>query len=203
VSTDLRANATALHRQLTELVARPVFEEQPDPIEQITLALQIEHAAAELVASAVLSARAEGETWKSIGEVLGITRQAAFQRFGRPVDPQTGEPMSAAPLSDATARAQQVIDSLSANDWDAVTARFDDAMHSALTANTLAAAWTQTARTVGAFESRGATSVSRSGHVTVTNTPLEFEAGELIARVSFQDDGRIAGLFLVPPESQS
>ena len=200
MSTDIRAIATALHHQLAELIARPVLQEQPDPMEQIRLALRIEQAAAELVGSAVLSARAGGATWKSIGEVLGITRQAAFQRFGKPIDPRTGEPMSAAPLSDAATRARQVIDSLSTNDWDAITAQFDAAMRSALTADSLAAAWTQTVCTVGGFESRGDTTVSRSGHVTVTNTPLGFEAGELVARVSFQDDGSIAGLFLTVPE---
>ena len=200
MSTDTRAIAAALHHQLTELIARPVLQEQPDAIEQIRRALRIEQAAAELVGSAVLSARADGATWKSIGEVLGITRQAAFQRFGKPIDPQTGETMSAAPLSDAAAKARLVIDSLSTNDWDAVTAQFDAAMRSALTADSLSAAWTQIARTVGAFESRGTTTVSRAGHVTVTNTPLDFEGGELVARVSFNDDGSVAGLFLTAPE---
>jgi hypothetical protein len=33
--------------------------------------------------SAVESARAAGATWAAIGEVLGITRQAAFKRFSK------------------------------------------------------------------------------------------------------------------------
>ena len=33
--------------------------------------------------AAVANARAAGETWAMIGMVLGVTRQAAFQRFGR------------------------------------------------------------------------------------------------------------------------
>ena len=37
------------------------------------------------------SARTQGHTWQEIGDVLGTSRQAAFQRFGRPVDPRTGE----------------------------------------------------------------------------------------------------------------
>ncbi|MEV5574955.1 hypothetical protein AB0L06_33375 [Spirillospora sp. NPDC052269] len=32
------------------------------------------------------TARSSGRTWQEIGDVLGITRQAAFQRFGRPID---------------------------------------------------------------------------------------------------------------------
>jgi hypothetical protein len=34
--------------------------------------------------AAVDRARAAGHSWSRIGEVLGTTRQAAFQRFGRP-----------------------------------------------------------------------------------------------------------------------
>ncbi|MEV4252815.1 hypothetical protein AB0J52_06555 [Spirillospora sp. NPDC049652] len=34
--------------------------------------------------TAVETARSSGRTWQEIGDVLGITRQAAFQRFGRP-----------------------------------------------------------------------------------------------------------------------
>jgi hypothetical protein len=43
---------------------------------------------------AVQAARRAGHTWAEIGDLLGTTRQAAFQRFGRPLDPRTGVPMS-------------------------------------------------------------------------------------------------------------
>jgi hypothetical protein len=38
--------------------------------------------------------RSAGQTWKGIGQTLGTTRQAAFQRFGHPVDPSTGVHMT-------------------------------------------------------------------------------------------------------------
>jgi hypothetical protein len=41
---------------------------------------------------AVQQARRAGHTWAELGELLGTTRQAAFQRFGRPLDPRTGVP---------------------------------------------------------------------------------------------------------------
>lgn len=37
----------------------------------------------ELIALAVAGLRAQGVSWELIGEALGITRQAAWQRFGR------------------------------------------------------------------------------------------------------------------------
>ena len=35
------------------------------------------------------AARQAGHTWAELGDLLGTTRQAAFQRFGRPLDPRT------------------------------------------------------------------------------------------------------------------
>lgn len=43
---------------------------------------------------AVDRARAGGQSWSDIGRMLGTSRQAAFQRFGHPVDPRTGVAMS-------------------------------------------------------------------------------------------------------------
>ena len=54
---------------------------------------------------AVQAARQAGHTWAELGDLLGTTRQAAFQRFGRPLDPRTGAPMADAILPGATERA--------------------------------------------------------------------------------------------------
>jgi hypothetical protein len=39
-------------------------------------------AARRALEEAVARARAQGSSWSEVGAVLGITRQAAFQRFG-------------------------------------------------------------------------------------------------------------------------
>jgi hypothetical protein len=39
---------------------------------------------------AVLGLRAQGHSWAAIGRGLGITRQSAWERFGRQVNPDTG-----------------------------------------------------------------------------------------------------------------
>lgn len=48
----------------------------------IAAAKAVETADAELDA-AVAAARAAGDTWDAIGVALGVSRQAAFQRFGQ------------------------------------------------------------------------------------------------------------------------
>jgi len=42
----------------------------------------------EVLHALVDEARSQGYTWQEIGDVLGTTRQAAFQRFGRAPGPQ-------------------------------------------------------------------------------------------------------------------
>ena len=57
----------------------------------IAAAEALDAAAAELHA-AVTDARSAGDTWDAIGVALGVSRQAAYQRFGRTteIDPLTG-----------------------------------------------------------------------------------------------------------------
>jgi hypothetical protein len=50
---------------------------------RIIAARQAVDAAESELRAAVEAARAAGDTWAAIGVALGITRQAAFQRFGR------------------------------------------------------------------------------------------------------------------------
>lgn len=44
----------------------------------------IRETAESALTEAVAQARAEGESWDSIGRALGTTRQSAHERFGRP-----------------------------------------------------------------------------------------------------------------------
>jgi hypothetical protein len=63
------------------------------------------HEAQDTLRLSVERARDGGHTWQEIGDVLGTSRQAAFQRFGRPVDPRTGRPMGEAIVEGAAEHA--------------------------------------------------------------------------------------------------
>lgn len=199
--SEYESTVRALHQQVNDLVAHPVLHERPDPLERLGVAVRVESTASALVVAAVGAARTQGVAWQRIGEVLGVTRQAAFQRFGKPIDPRTGETMNPAPLAHATEINDVILDELVASQWDDIVERFDPAMRSALTPDALAAAWSQVIRTAGAFETRGMAAATRLGEVTVVETPLHFEAGEFVARVSLRDDASIAGFFLVAPDA--
>lgn len=109
--------------------------------------------------------------------------------------------MTSPALSGAADLAASVIDELANARWDEVTARFDETMRQGLSAEQLAGAWAQVVAQAGSYKSRGATDSARSGDLTTTNTPLVFEAGELVARISFRDDQTIAGLYILNPDA--
>lgn len=52
------------------------------PLEAMAAARELSGATDAALRTAVRRARAAGLSWSRIGEVLGTTRQAAFQRFG-------------------------------------------------------------------------------------------------------------------------
>lgn len=163
----------------------------------IQRAATIQAAADEVVRAVVRQAREDGATWQVVGDALGVTRQAAFQRYGRPIDPRTGEPMNTTPLPGAAALATAVIDDLAAARWARVAEQFDPTMRDGLSEDALAAAWAQIVGLSGAFEQHGGPEVARAGDMTITDTPLVFEAGDYTARITFRDDRTIAGLHIL------
>jgi Protein of unknown function (DUF3887) len=173
----------------------------PDPPEDALAAIgqaqAIARGAEEDLAMAVQRARDAGRTWAEIGEVLSTSRQAAFQRFGRPPDPRTGRPMEPA-LPDVGVVATTLFDDLAAGHWAAVSATFDAAVAAKLDADGLAATWAQLIGLTGRYERRGVPSVYQAGDYTVADVPLFFEAGERMGRVSYDRDGRVAGLYFLP-----
>ncbi|WP_459718744.1 hypothetical protein [Actinophytocola sp. KF-1] len=153
-------------------------------------------AAEDALRRAVDEARASGRTWQEIGDVLGTSRQAAFQRFGRQADARTRADLPADDelLPGAAGKATALLTALVAGRWTEVGAH----MAADLTVDEVAGAWARVAGTVGACERTGEPTTLRVGGYTVVDVPLYCATGELTGRVSFDDDGAVAGLFLLP-----
>jgi hypothetical protein len=133
--------------------------------------------------------------------VLGVSRQAAFQRFGHPVDPRTGEPMSNAILPEAAAKATQIMIDWIEERYDQVAADFDDTMTEQLPAGRLAAAWAQVIGLVGSYQGMGEPMTHQAGDLTIVDIQLTFEASDMKGRVVFDAEGRVAGLFILKPDA--
>ncbi|MEE3852693.1 DUF3887 domain-containing protein [Gordonia sp. LSe1-13] len=164
-------------------------------------ALQLGRRAEELLSATARHARECGCTWQEIGDVVGTTRQAAFQRFGKPIDPRTGEPMTRTPIPSAEIMADDLLDKLRAGQWSTVASRFNPTMARALDDSGLADAWASVIALGGEVDSTGTPFVRLHGLHTVVDVPIEQEAGATTMRVAYDTDGLIAGLFLLTPEA--
>ncbi|MEW2129504.1 DUF3887 domain-containing protein [Streptomyces sp. NPDC005435] len=152
----------------------------------------------------VRQCRDAGHTWQEIGDLLGVTRQAAFQRFGKPIDPRTGEPMDkTVRMTDAAERATRIVRDVLENRMDEARRSFNSQVLEAFTDEVRGNGLAAVAGLVGAFESYPDTApfVRRVGDHTVVDVPLRYEAGDMKARVAFDDDEKVAGLFILPPEA--
>src|SRR4051794_19041977 len=90
----LTALSTALAQHASELAASMASPlTVPDYLDLVRRSREVDTMAEQLLKRCVEQSRDAGHTWQEIGDLLGVTRQAAFQRFGKPIDPRTGEPM--------------------------------------------------------------------------------------------------------------
>jgi hypothetical protein len=167
------------------------------PLATVTAVRSLARVVEEGLREAVQNARDAGHTWAEIGELLGTTRQAAFQRFGRPLDPRTGAPMSDAILPDAAGRAATLLADVAEQRWAQATVGFNQRMAQALDIRRLAAAWAQVVGTAGEYQGMGEPVAHQAGDYTVVDVPLRFEAAEMNGRVSYDRAGQVAGLFFL------
>lgn len=171
---------------------------------------RVEQARTELH-EAVVKARAQ-HTWAEIGDVLGMTRQAAFKRFGSPRDPRTGETMhptrTASDLIDTTEKIFQLLD---AGDYDTLAHMMTKDAATVLTRNFVLDTWAQAVADTGnltgcrdtKLELPDGTPIDASEAVRgslVGHTTMDCEAGQWVGRVAYDPDRNIIGLLVVSPD---
>jgi hypothetical protein len=168
------------------------------PLAAITSARGLLAVAEAALQQAVDRARAAGHSWREIGDVLETSRQAAFQRFGRPVDPRTGAPVNRTVPPGMADKAITIFGDMAAGRWEHACQDFDEVMRSRVSAERLADGWVRTIGMIGSFERMGEALAYPVDGGTIVDIPLYFEAGERTGRVSLDDDAKVVGLFLRP-----
>jgi hypothetical protein len=181
------------HEYLADELSHP-----SSPHGAVAAARELSAAAETALQAAVDRARAAGQSWRDIGEVLGTTRQAAFQRFGHPIDPRTGESMSREVAPDAAARAVAIFDWHDQGRWQEILDELDDAMRARHDPAVLSRGWAGMAGMFGRLERIGEPFARRVADDTVVDVPLHFEAGDARGIVRFSEDGKVAGMGLRP-----
>ena len=174
---------------------------QAGPLAGLAAAREQSAAAAAALQAAVDRARAAGHSWREIGDVLQTTRQAAFQRFGRPIDPRTYKPMTRQTLPGAEDKAIEILGCIIEGRWEDARRDFGEKMLEAVSADRIALAWAQTVAHIGSYERMGEPLVFPANEATVMEIPLFFEAGDCTGQVTFDHEGQVIGLFLRPAPS--
>ena len=197
LSALLAERALALARAVGSPLASPAY------LDLVRRAQDLDDLSEQVLRLCVQQSRDAGHTWQEIGDLLGVTRQAAFQRFGKPIDPRTGEPMDkTVHMADAAERAVKIVTDVLEDRMNEARPSFNAEVLAAFTDEVRGNAMATVAGLVGAFEGFGTAEpfVRRIGDHTVVDIPLRYEAGEMKARVTFDSDEKVAGLFILPPD---
>jgi len=151
----------------------------------------------------VEQARAGGHTWAEIGEVLHVSRQAAFQRFGGAGRPTAEEVEIGVPVQNAVEHAVPVLEAFLDGRWDDVRARFDERMLEACSVELLADVRDRVRDQAGELQALGTPAVSVRDGYTIVDIPVALERDEGTGRVVLNADRQVAGFFIRPKEAVS
>jgi len=151
----------------------------------------------------VEQARAGGHTWAEIGEVLHVSRQAAFQRFGGAGRPTAEEVEIGVPVQNAVEHAVPVLEAFLDGRWDDVRATFDERMLEACSVELLADVRDRVRNQAGEVQALGTPAVSVRDGYTIVDIPVALERDEGTGRVVLNPDRQVAGFFIRPKEGVS
>ena len=95
-------------------------------------------------------------------------------------------------------KTENVVKALEKGKFNAITVYFDDAMKKALPANKLRKVWSQVIVTCGKFERADISylEIADIAQYSVLDVPLFFQKEERRLRLTFDDKGKICGLFI-------
>lgn len=186
-------------------------EAEPAATDEVAAAQErLEQARTELQ-TAVTRARARGHTWAQLGAVLGITRQAAFKRFGSARDPRTDGAMTpAAATDDVVELTERVFHLIDAGNYGTLRGLMTEETAAILTQDLVLDTWARAVADTGNLASCSETRIElpdgtpvESGDTVlgslVGHTVLECEAGHWLGHVEFDPARQITGLLVVPP----
>ena len=187
-------------------------------MDQLHRALQSLKEAEHGLEKAVAAERAMGRSWANIGERLGVTRQAAFKRFGRVTDVLTGEIMTARSIDHLTELTEAFFTHVASGAQALTMGMIHPTVRRELPWETISGTWNRCLTEFGALERLSGTFVTHPGGtapietlaapgdvktlgIAVGVTVLHQEAGEVMGRVAFDQDDAIVGVLYLPADT--
>lgn len=147
-------------------------------------------------------ARAAGHTWAEIGELLHVSRQAAFQRFGG-VRRSNAEDGLAVPVDGAVDAAVTVLQAFLDGHFEEARGTFGERMLDACSVELMADVREKVRRYGGEVQALGTPAVSVRDGYTGVDIPVALERADGIGRVVLDADRRVVGFFVRPAEGTS
>ncbi len=183
-----------------------------DQIRQAALELERAHKNLEV---AVTAERARGRSWADIGRTLGVSRQAAFKRFGKINTPE-GDTLMPRPVNHLKQTAQQFFTLVSEGQEDLAMAMLNPNVREELNWDVISQVWQTCLEEAGTLERfsdtfithpQGTSAIAQAGEpeqilgTAVVVTTLEQEAGSTTGRIAFDGDDLITGILYLNPEA--
>lgn len=114
--------------------------------------------------------------------------------------PAAAPEAAAVPLEDFTPKAREVVERLQKKDYTGILAGFDETMAKMMDENRLKAVWEQLISHTGDLKRQVSASREVRGLHQMISVLCEFEKAFLVVKVTYDKDGRVAGLFFAPAE---
>lgn len=145
----------------------------------------------------VQQARSDGRTWAEIGEVLRVTRQAAFKRFaGAGTTNELFDDIDVPALKGGEERALELLDDFIQQRLAKLHAQFGERMRERISLEVVTSHRARLERTYGNVLEIGTPTVGVRLGYTFVDVPVALERGELRARAAFDVDGEVVGFRL-------
>lgn len=142
----------------------------------------------------VEQARKTGHTWAEVGEVLHVSRQAAFQRFGGGPTPPNGT--GAVAVKGAVERAVEVLQAFLDARFEDARAVFGERMLDVCSTELMADVREKVHHEGGEVQALGTPAVSVRDGYTGVDIPIALERTDGIGRVVLDADRQVAGFFV-------
>ena len=189
-----------------QLVANVLRADEHDSLGQVMRAIaatrSLDRIVQDTLRALVEQARAAGHTWAEIGELLHVSRQAAFQRFGGGRRP-TAEDGVAVPVDGAVDAAVPVLQAFLDGRFDDARATFGERMLDACSVELLADVREKVGQYGGEVQAIGTPLISVRDGYTGVDIPVALERADGIGRVVLDADRQVVGFFVRPAEPMS
>jgi hypothetical protein len=189
-----------------QLVAEALRADQDDSPGQVMRAVaatrSLDMIVEDTLRALVEQARSAGHTWAEIGQLLHVSRQAAFQRFGGSRTPALDAGVSV-PVDGAVESAVPVLEAFLDARFDDARATFGERMLDACSVELLADVREKVREYGGEVQALGAPVVSVRDGYTGVDIPVALERADGVGRVVLDANRQVVGFFVRPEGAMS